>query len=71
MSLDNATVLNNLIEQKNKTADKLRELAEKTQQVQATLLKLEGAIDVLTQIEENNAAQTQETQVEEEQVTDE
>ena len=71
MSLDNATVLNNLIEQKNKTADKLRELAEKTQQVQATLLKLEGAIDVLTQIEETNAAQTQETQVEEEQVTDE
>ena len=71
MSLDNATVLNNLIEQKNKTAEKLRELAEKTQQVQATLLKLEGAIDVLTQIEETNAAQTQETQVEEEQVTDE
>jgi len=48
MALDNKTVLENLINQK----------AEMTQQLETariTLIKLEGAIDVLQQIEESNA----------------
>ena len=47
MSLDNKTVLENLIKQK-------KDVMEQLESARITLLKLEGAIDVLQQIEEAN-----------------
>lgn len=46
MALDNKTVLENLIKQKDDIEQKIINARE-------TLLKLEGAIEVLTQIEES------------------
>ena len=46
MALDNKTVLENLIKQKDDMEQKIINARE-------TLLKLEGAIEVLTQIEES------------------
>ena len=46
MTLDNKTVLENLIKQKDDIEQKIINARE-------TLLKLEGAIEVLTQIEES------------------
>tara|TARA_Y100000004_G_scaffold135944_1_gene153876 strand:+ start:286 stop:477 length:192 start_codon:yes stop_codon:yes gene_type:complete len=47
MSLDNKTVLENLIKQR-------KDVMEQLESARTTLLKLEGAIDVLQQIEEAN-----------------
>ena len=52
MSLDNATVLENLKSQLKEVAGKLNELTE-------TRLKLLGAIDVLEQIEESKTEPVQ------------
>ena len=46
MALDNKSVLENLIKQRD-------EMAQQLETARVTLLKLEGAIDVLTQIEES------------------
>ena len=46
MALDNKTVLENLVKQKE-------EMAQQLETARVTLIKLEGAIDVLTQIEES------------------
>jgi len=48
MALDNKTVLENLINQKD-------EMTQQLETARITLIKLEGAIDVLQQIEESNA----------------
>jgi len=48
MALDNKTVLENLIKQKD-------EMTQQLETARVTLIKLEGAIDVLQQIEESNA----------------
>lgn len=47
MALDNKTVLENLTKQRE-------EIIQQMETGRTTLLKLEGAIDVLTQIEEAN-----------------
>jgi hypothetical protein len=46
MTLDNKTVLENLIKQKD-------DMEQKIMNARETFLKLEGAIEVLTQIEES------------------
>ena len=46
MALDNKTVLENLTKQRD-------EMAQQLETARVTLIKLEGAIDVLTQIEES------------------
>jgi len=46
MALENKTVLENLIKQRD-------EVAQQLETARVTLFKLEGAIDVLTQIEES------------------
>tara|TARA_B100000902_G_scaffold3051_1_gene3874 strand:+ start:893 stop:1090 length:198 start_codon:yes stop_codon:yes gene_type:complete len=46
MPLDNKTVLENLQKQRD-------EMAQQLETARVTLIKLEGAIDVLTQIEES------------------
>jgi len=46
MALDNKTVLENLIKQKD-------DMEQKIMNARETFLKLEGAIEVLTQIEES------------------
>jgi len=46
MALENKTVLENLIKQRD-------EVAKQLETARVTLFKLEGAIDVLTQIEES------------------
>ena len=59
MALDNKTVLENLIKQRD-------EMAQQLETARVTLIKLEGAIDVLQQIEESGkeeAAETAETEV--------
>lgn len=56
MSLDNATVLKNLSEQRNAITQELQELTSRIQEVQTKILRLDGAIDVLTQIEQSNSA---------------
>ena len=48
MALDNKTVLENLTKQRE-------EIISQIETARTTLLKIEGAIDVLTQIEEANA----------------
>jgi len=48
MALDNKTVLENLIKQKD-------EMTQQLETARITIIKLEGAIDVLQQIEESNA----------------
>ena len=53
MALDNKTVLENLTKQRE-------EIIQQMETGRTTLLKLEGAIDVLTQIEEANAAEDEE-----------
>ena len=47
MTLENKTVLENLIKQR-------KDVIEQIENARTTLLKLEGAIDVLQQIEEAN-----------------
>ena len=54
MALENKTVLENLTKQRE-------EIISQIETARTTLLKLEGAIDVLTQIEEANAEETEET----------
>ena len=53
MALDNKTVLENLTKQRE-------EILNQLETARTTLLKIEGAIDVLTQIEEANAAEAEE-----------
>ena len=48
MALDNKSVLENLTKQRE-------EMLSQLETARTTLLKLEGAVDVLTQIEEANA----------------
>ena len=48
MALDNATVLENLLKQK-------AELEQQSENIRITYLKVIGAIDALSQIEEANA----------------
>jgi hypothetical protein len=61
MALDNATVLENLLKQK-------AELEQQSENIRVTYLKVLGAIDVLSQIEEveEGDAETTETEVVEE-----
>ena len=54
MALDNKTVLENLTKQRE-------EVISQIETASTTLLKLDGAIDVLTQIEEANAEEAEET----------
>ena len=54
MALDNKTVLENLTKQRE-------EVISQIETARTTLLKLDGAIDVLTQIEEANAEEAEET----------
>ena len=54
MALDNKTVLENLTKQRE-------EILGQLETARTTLLKLDGAIDVLTQIEEANAQEAEET----------
>ena len=54
MALDNKTVLENLTKQRE-------EIISQIETARTTLLKLDGAIDVLTQIEEANAQEAEET----------
>ena len=58
MALDNKTVLENLTKQRD-------EMAQQLETARVTLIKLEGAIDVLTQIEESaeESTETAETEV--------
>tara|TARA_B100000085_G_scaffold262324_1_gene267409 strand:+ start:357 stop:554 length:198 start_codon:yes stop_codon:yes gene_type:complete len=51
MALDNKTVLENLTKQRE-------EILSQLETARTTLLKIEGAIDVLTQIEEANAEES-------------
>ena len=54
MALENKTVLENLTKQRE-------EIISQIETARTTLLKLDGAIDVLTQIEEANAEEAEET----------
>ena len=54
MALENKTVLENLTKQRE-------EIISQIDTARTTLLKLDGAIDVLTQIEEANAEEAEET----------
>ena len=54
MALENKTVLENLTKQRE-------EIISQIETARTTLLKLDGAIDVLTQIEEANAQEAEET----------
>ena len=59
MALDNKTVLENLTKQRD-------EMAQQLETARVTLIKLEGAIDVLQQIEDSakeENAETAETEV--------
>ena len=58
MALDNATVLENLLKQK-------AELEQQLETLRTTYLKVLGAIDALSQIEEANAEPEPETEEEE------
>ena len=52
MALENAEVINNLTEQK-------KQLEEQMEQLRVTYLKVVGAIDALTQIEESKEEDTE------------
>lgn len=69
MTLDNATVLTNLTEQRAAARQQFQEMSTQIQDLQAQILKLDGAIDVLTQIEETNNPTSEEPEVEPEQPT--
>tara|TARA_R100000005_G_C4957851_1_gene175761 strand:- start:469 stop:687 length:219 start_codon:yes stop_codon:yes gene_type:complete len=72
MTLDNATVLKTLTEQRSVARQQFQEMSGQIQDLQAQILKLDGAIDVLTQIEETNNPKNEEPEVEpEEPTTDE
>jgi len=59
MALNNSEVLENLQKQKV-------EMEQQLENLRVTYLKVLGAIDALTQIEESNAVVEEETEVEEE-----
>ena len=59
MALNNSEVLENLQKQKV-------EMEQQLENLRGTYLKVLGAIDALTQIEESNAVVEEETEVEEE-----
>ena len=59
MALDNATVLENLQKQRV-------EIEQQLETLRSTYLKVLGAIDALSQIEESNAVVEEETEVQEE-----
>lgn len=59
MALNNSEVLENLQKQRV-------EMEQKLENLRVTYLKVLGAIDALTQIEESNAVVEEETEVEEE-----
>tara|TARA_R110002012_G_scaffold307978_2_gene513869 strand:+ start:43 stop:234 length:192 start_codon:yes stop_codon:yes gene_type:complete len=59
MALNNSEVLENLQKQKV-------EMEQQLENLRVTYLKVLGAIDALSQIEESNAAVEEETEVEEE-----
>lgn len=69
MTLDNATVLKTLTEQRAAVRQQFQEMSGQIQDLQAQILKLDGAIDVLTQIEETNNPKNEEPEVEPEQPT--
>ena len=54
MALENAEVLKNLTEQRETLEKQLSEGNAQIEQLKATYLKVVGAIDVLSQIEETN-----------------
>ena len=54
MALENAEVLKNLTEQRETLEKQLSEGNAQIEQLKQTYLKVSGAIDVLTQIEETN-----------------
>lgn len=64
MTLDNATVLKTLTEQRAAARQQFQEMSGQIQDLQAQILKLDGAIDVLTQIEETNNPTSEEPEVE-------
>ncbi len=57
MALENAEVINNLTEQK-------KQLEEQMEQLRVTYLKVVGAIDALTQIEESKEEDTEVSETE-------
>ena len=59
MALNNSEVLENLLKQRV-------EMEQQLENLRVTYLKVLGAIDALTQIEESNAVVEEETEVEEE-----
>ena len=64
MALSNTEVLENLTKQKEDLEKKLQEGQAQIESLRQTYLKVFGAIDALTQIEEaNNRTETSETEV--------
>ena len=59
MALENAEVLKNLTEQRETLEKQLSEGNAQIEQLKQTYLKVSGAIDVLTQIEETNNPTTE------------
>ena len=57
MSLDNTTVIENLSQQKTELEKALTELSSQLEQGKAQYLKVTGALDVLTQIEESKQSE--------------
>jgi uncharacterized protein YaaN involved in tellurite resistance len=57
MALENNEVLNNLIQQRIEVEKQVNEGSQQLDQLRATFLKLTGAIDVLSQIEQENNPQ--------------
>lgn len=57
MSLDNTTVIENLSQQKTELEKALTELSSQLEQAKSQYLKVTGALDVLTQIEESKQSE--------------
>ena len=63
MALDNNEVLTNLQEQLGKVQQQVATSQQQVSTGQATVLRLQGAIDVLTQIEDSKEETTEEAPV--------
>ena len=63
MALDNAEVLKNLQEQLTTVQQQVATSQQQVSTGQATVLRLQGAIDVLTQIEDSKEETTEEAPV--------
>jgi len=65
MSLDQKEVLTNLITQRNELENTITRLQSELEQSKTQYLKISGAVDVLSQIEEANNPPTETTEEEE------